>query len=817
MFSSGREAPPSYSESQSHASLTDILPTQELRTELALLLLLCTDAVRKDVVSTFELTPELASTSAASKSTSHIQDLLSIDDHQQGFVPDVEETIDRRLRREKELESSHMQGLRRASLTYFDAWRAKVMKRVCEIVNVRGETVRQARKAREAEMAATRDQKETQDLLNWANGEDGAEERLQQDAVANKRKYTAISTKLMALEKEQRVLLLNCILLLLLGLESYPAHSRILLLHVISSLQLDSPTLALHESKVAQGLLQAASQMSAEESKRKTDDSARKWKVGLATVAGAGLLAVTGGLAAPFLAAGIGTVLGGVGLAGTAVSGLLGALAGSSVLIGGLFGAYGGTMTGKIMDKYAKAVEDFRFLPVSKDKEKWEEQHKLRVAIGISGWLMDEFDIDKPWIVLNGDTCEPFALRWELETLLRLGVSLKAVIKTYIWRYAGFELARRTVFSALAAGLWPLGLLKIARVIDNPFSVGKARADKAGKVLAHALLASVQGLRPVTMIGYSLGARVISAAMLELAAQNAFGLIENVVLIGTPAPSDSETWTKMRSVVTGRVVNVYGTRDYILGLIYRASSIRIDVAGLQPIEDVNGVENFDASHLIESHDQYRLVVGQILKSIGFEDVDEVEVQAEMSTMKALKAQEQAEAKPMKDAETEAAEVEAEIEEQTGGRITMVDIDEQEEQRKEDLIRSAEENVHGHTAPGIEDHEAQMMVDIDRQEEQRKEDLIRSAEENVHGNTAPGIKDHEAQIADRMRRVHLSTQQLDLNNPQAGTTNSQRRERYPKATEEERDVHDEREGFEDEELERNMPLTFLQPEPEPDSE
>src|SRR5579871_5411025 len=188
MFSSGGEAPPSYNESQSHASLTDILPTHELRTELALLLLLCTDAIRKDVIAAFELTPELASTS--SSRSSHVQDLLSIDGLQQSAVSHLEEIYDRRLRREKELESSHMQGLRRASLTYFDGWRAKVLKRVCEVVNVRGETVRQARKERQAEIVATQDQREQQDLLSWPNGENGPEEF--QDAVP-KRKYTPIS------------------------------------------------------------------------------------------------------------------------------------------------------------------------------------------------------------------------------------------------------------------------------------------------------------------------------------------------------------------------------------------------------------------------------------------------------------------------------------------------------------------------------------------------------------------------------------------------------------------------------------------------
>ena len=53
---------------------------------------------------------------------------------------------------------------------------------------------------------------------------------------------------------------------------------------------------------------------------------------------------------------------GGLGLG--VVSTYLGALAGSSVLVGSLFGAYGAKMTGRLMDQYAKEVQDFEFLPV---------------------------------------------------------------------------------------------------------------------------------------------------------------------------------------------------------------------------------------------------------------------------------------------------------------------------------------------------------------------------------------------------------------------------------------------------------------------
>jgi hypothetical protein len=80
------------------------------------------------------------------------------------------------------------------------------------------------------------------------------------------------------------------------------AHSRVLLLHISSSLHLPLHILAEDEVKVAQGLLEAAKHMSGtEETHKRTEENkvARRWKVGLAGVAGAAIIGVTGGLAAP--------------------------------------------------------------------------------------------------------------------------------------------------------------------------------------------------------------------------------------------------------------------------------------------------------------------------------------------------------------------------------------------------------------------------------------------------------------------------------------------------------------------------------------
>ena len=174
---------------------------------------------------------------------------------------------------------------------------------------------------------------------------------------------------------------------------------------------------------------------------------------------------------------------------------------------------------------------------------------------------------------------------------------------------------------------------------DNPFSVAKSRAEKAGTVLADALVNRAQGERPVNLIGYSLGARVIYACLLSLVARKAFGLIDSVVLIGAPIPSDGADWRAMRSVVSARLVNVYSENDYVLGFLYRTSSIQLGVAGLQRVEGVMGVENVDVSDTVSGHLRYRYLLGAILRKIGFEDLDLHEIEREAEAFKHMEEEE----------------------------------------------------------------------------------------------------------------------------------------------------------------------------------
>ncbi|KAK8079460.1 hypothetical protein PG997_007278 [Apiospora hydei] len=639
-------------------SLTTILSTREDRASLLLLVVECVEAMRQQLVNNFEAgdvaeaDPTKLEMSAQSQNELNVSDEKAADQPaeqkpaEEGAAAGKEDSAEEKSRKQaqkrreqltKALAKDDFVALKKSSMAHFDQWRDSVLERVGEIVNQTSDDEDpDIKKAKNEEL---RRREDGQPQSTNPSGSAAAALHDDDGGLAQLQKmYPPPATPLRDFDDAHRVLVLHSLLLLVLGLETYQSESRVLMLRLASALAVPPRILAEDEGSVAKGLLEAAKHMDADEQKEARVDKnskSRKWKVGLGAAAGAVLIGVTGGLAAPFLAAGVGTVMGGLGLGATATAGYLGALAGSAPLVGVLFGAYGGKMTGQMVDEYAKQVEDFAFLPVHPGgKGKDSDTRHLRVAIGISGWLLLESEVVDPWKVFLASRTEAFALRYELETMMNLGNALTSYVASYAWGWAKKEIISRTIFAALASALTlPYGLAKASRVIDNPFSVAKSRSDKAGAVLADALIHKVQGERPVTLVGYSMGSRVIYACLNELANRSAFGLVESVCLIGAPVPSDTVSWRRIRSVVPGRIVNVYSTKDYLLGYLYRTSSLQYGVAGLQTVRDVEGVENVDVSDLVDGHTQYRFLIGSILQKVGIEGIDAQVVEQQMRTFR----------------------------------------------------------------------------------------------------------------------------------------------------------------------------------------
>lgn len=165
----------------------------------------------------------------------------------------------------------------------------------------------------------------------------------------------------------------------------------------------------------------------------------------------------------------------------------------------------------------------------------------------------------------------------------------------------------------------PVVLTKLSYLLDNPWSVSLQRAETAGLILADTLIHRNLGVRPVTLVGYSLGARVIYYCLRELARVGAGGLVQNVYLFGCPVVVKNDEFAQAMSVVSGRFVNGYATNDWILGYLFRATSGGIGrVAGLAPVKDIEGVENVDVTDLVPGHMSYRQAMPKVLKLVGWE-------------------------------------------------------------------------------------------------------------------------------------------------------------------------------------------------------
>jgi len=60
-------------------------------------------------------------------------------------------------------------------------------------------------------------------------------------------------------------------------------------------------------------------------------------------------------------------------------------------------------------------------------------------------------------------------------------------------------------------------------------------------------------------------------------------MIMDVILMGAPVTTDPERWKTVRSVIAGRLVNVYTEQDWLLSLLMRTHQASLSLAGIQAV------------------------------------------------------------------------------------------------------------------------------------------------------------------------------------------------------------------------------------------
>ncbi|TDH67266.1 hypothetical protein CCR75_001870 [Bremia lactucae] len=510
----------------------------------------------------------------------------------------------------------------------------------------------------------------------------------------------------------------------------YDARTRTLLRRLVLAMELHWSDVTREEVDIGKALFAEATAMPLDKvpAKPKVTDWKRNATIGAAAVTGGALLAVTGGLAAPAIAASL-TALGGAGITIGAVVGSAAGVTATTVL----FGTAGAGVMGMKVDTRTRGVHDFSFDLVSAGDG-------MNVYICISGWLdnedppikgfrrawgdsreylrafyrqqksdkvdqvdqvmdrykgrEDEFfaisrrtynikagsiDNDPLGIAdlstmaeasqynditsLNGDSnaiassCtdsevkrssstslwelgtkyEPlrawrwkdrfpqgdqYCLVWEEAGLRRFGKSMRTFAAEQVSSYATTEFVRYTALAALfTAVAIPRVILRLADIIDNVWTITMNAADTSGRMLADALRKREQGLRPVTLVGYGMGARLIFSCLKELAKSELIdvscGIVENAILLGSPVSMAREDWANARRVVSGRLINGYSEKDWMLGIMYRYQGWELHSAGIAPI-DIAGVENVDLSAIIGGHLEYKSKIGAIMDLLQLE-------------------------------------------------------------------------------------------------------------------------------------------------------------------------------------------------------
>lgn len=356
-----------------------------------------------------------------------------------------------------------------------------------------------------------------------------------------------------------------CDLFLVLIVDSvYDSRSRALLEAVGKALEVEWVDICRFEMRVTDALEmqeQAARENWDEaehmENRRKKALKRKYMYMGLATVGGSLVIGLSAGLLAPVIGAGLAAGFTTIGVAGT--SGFL-AGAGGTALITSIGVSSGGVIALKAQGRRMGPVKTFEYRPLHNNK-------RVNLILTVSGWMAGKVDdVRLPFSTVDPVMGDIYSLHWEPDMLQSMGDTIR-ILATEALTQGLQQVLAATILTALMASLTlPIWLLKLSYLLDNPWSVSLDRSDAAGLILADSLIDRNLGARPITLVGFSLGARVVFSCLKELASRGAYGLVQNVYLFGSPIVANKDEYSKVRTVIAGRFVNAYSTNDWILGM-----------------------------------------------------------------------------------------------------------------------------------------------------------------------------------------------------------------------------------------------------------
>ena len=419
------------------------------------------------------------------------------------------------------------------------------------------------------------------------------------------------------IELDLRWTVLCDLFLVLISDGQYDSRSRRLLERVASTMSITWLQICRFEKRVIDAL-----EMQEAEAKENWDASEhmetrrkralkRKYMfMGLATVGGGLVIGLSAGLLAPVIGAGLAGGFTMIGVSGTAT--FLGGVGGAALITSAATAA-GGTIAVRAADRRTGSVKTFEYRPLHNNK-------RLNLILTVSGWMTGKVDdVRLPYSTVDPIMGDIYSLLWEPEMLRSMGDTINILATEALTQTVQQILGSTILIGLMAALQLPVVLSKLAYLIDNPWSVSMDRANATGLILADSLIDRHLGQRPITLVGFSLGSRVIFSCLKELSNRGAYGLVQNVYMFGSPVVVNKDDFLRARSAVSGRFLNGYSSNDWILGYLFRLTAGGImRVAGLAPVEGIAGVENLDVGAWVKGHMGYRAAMPRLLREAGWE-------------------------------------------------------------------------------------------------------------------------------------------------------------------------------------------------------
>ena len=256
-----------------------------------------------------------------------------------------------------------------------------------------------------------------------------------------------------------------------------------------------------------------------------------------------------------------------------------------------------------IANNYLKDIPDYNFVKVQEGLSA--SRHSVIVINGLLSKKNPQTVREEEWFDLTHDWVSGLRGTYDDDDIWHLNWDAKSLANFGSW--AGASTGAGIL--AASSGLSNL----VLSVSGNPWYSAMLKAQKTGAILAEAL-SRTEGTT-FTLMGHSLGARVIFFALMALSTKDE-RYVRDVVLMGGAVGRDKvKSWEKAGAAVTGTMYNCHSAHDDTLRHLYQMANAWLSKpAGLGAA--MPPAFNIDCTDFISGHTVWKANLPRVLERIS---------------------------------------------------------------------------------------------------------------------------------------------------------------------------------------------------------